>query len=527
MAMVGTLLLIACANVAGLSVTRAALRQKEIAIRLAMGATRGALLRLLITESLLVAIVSGVFGLGMAYWIAGLLIRSVPSEGLATGITVTPDGPILAFALALSFLTTILFGLLPALQATRPDLASTLKNEAAAVTLGTVQMRLRRTLVAAQVALSLLLLIAAGLFTRSFQKLLAVDPGIRAVHLLTFSLNPALHRYSPERVRSFLLDLQRSLEAIPGSTGVSGASFPVLARVGWQNGVAIEGADSGPKLGDQAGWNEALPRFFSTMGIPLLMGREFTERDGPGAPKVVIVNRTFVRKFFPHENPIGHRIGWGAPPYDKTIIGVVKDFKDTDLKGELLPYAITAALQSATPSAMTFYVQAENPLSLAPAIKQAVQRLDPALPVYDVKTVDQQIGETHFLDRLFAWLAGAFGVLATLLAAVGLYGVTAYSVARRTQEIGIRIALGAARSDVLRLVLWEVCSLVGVGLIIGMPAALTLGKLVESQLYGLKGDDLPAVLAAIAILVVVSGIAGYLPARRATRIEPLEALRYG
>ncbi len=527
MAMVGTLLLIACGNVASLSVTRAAARQKEIAIRLAMGATRGSLIRLMLTESLLIAGVSGLLGLGMAYWIAKLLVRAVPMEGLAGAISTTPDSRILAFTVGLSFLTAVLFGLLPALQTTRPDLAPTLKVEGGTVTLGTVQSRLRRVLVAAQVALSLLLLIGAGLFARSFQKLLAVNPVIRAGHLLAFSINPTLHLYSPERARSLFITLQKSLGSLPGAASASGASFPILANVNWQNGTAVEGSANRRSESRQAGWNQVLPGFFSTMGIPLIMGREFNERDRLGAPKVVIVNQTFVRTFLPHENPIGRRVGWGGPPFDKEIIGVVQDFKGGDLKDEPFPYTITAVLQDEKPSEMTFYVGAQNPGNLAQAAMQEVKKLDPALPVYDIKTVDQQIGETHFLDRLFASLAGAFGLLATLLAAVGLYGVTAYSVARRTQEIGIRMALGAARSDVLRLVLWEVCGLVAVGLLVGVPAALTLGKLVESQLYGLRADDLLAVLAAIAILVIVSGIAGYVPARRATRIEPLEALRYG
>ncbi len=527
MAMVGTLLLIACGNVASLSVTRAAARQKEMAVRLAIGATRGSLLRLMITESFLIAAVSGLIGLGMAYWIAKLLVKSVPMESLAAGISIAPDSRILAFTLALSFLTTVLFGLLPALQATQPDVAPTLKNEAGAVTLGTGQTRLRRLLVAAQVALSLLLLVGAGLFARSFQKLLATDPGVRAGRLLAFSINPALHHYSPERARSLFLGLQRSLEGLPGAATASGASFPVLANVNWQNGTAVEGFENKRSESRQANWNQVLPRFFSTMGIPLIMGREFSERDGPGAPKVVIVNQTFVQTFLPHENPIGRRVGWGGPPFDKEIVGVVQDFKGRDLKDEPFPHTFTAALQNEKPSEMTFYVQSDTPRSLAHAVLQAVKRLDAELPVYDVKTLDTQIAETHFLDRLFAWLAAAFGLLATLLAAVGLYGVTAYSVTRRTQEIGIRIALGAARSDVLRLVLWEVCGLVGVGLLVGVPAALTLGKLVESQLYGLKANDMLAVLAAIAILVTVSGLAGYFPARRATRIQPVDALRYG
>jgi predicted permease len=276
------------------------------------------------------------------------------------------------------------------------------------------------------------------------------------------------------------------------------------------------------------GYNEMLPGFFSAAGVPLIAGRDFDERDTDGAPEVVIVNETFVKRFFPHESPLGHHLGWGdSGPMPYEIVGVVKDIKEGDLKEKPKPWTFAAVLQNPLPGAVTFYVRtARNPLSVAQAARQTVHRMDAALPLYDLKTVDMQIDETHFLDRLLAWLSVAFGCLATLLASIGLYGITAFNVTRRTQEIGIRMALGAARGNVLRLVMQEVLILAGAGLTVGIAATLALGRLLESQLFEIKAADPMVISGAMAVALLVSILAGYIPARRATRIDPMRALRW-
>ena len=380
----------------------------------------------------------------------------------------------------------------------------------------------------AQVGLSLLLLVGAGLFARSLYSLLATNSGIETTQLLAVTIDPSLHRYSPDRARHLFVELQNKLQRLPGVMYASGASYPVLADDNWTNTVHVEGYH--PREGEDMnpGFNQVLPGFFQTAGARVIAGRDFTERDSVGAPKVVIVNETFVKRFYPHQSPLGHRIGWGSDgPLEMEIVGVARDMKGSDLKEKDKPWTITPELQDETPSEVTFYLRtSRDPLSLAQAARQTVMSLDGSLPVFNVKTVETQIKETHFLDRLFAWLSIAFGVLATLLASVGLYGVTAYAVARRTQEIGIRIALGASRANVLRLILREVIVLVGAGVAVGVLAALALGRLVESQLFGIQANDPLVMLLAVGVIVSVTALAAYVPARRATGIDPMNALRY-
>ena len=528
LAMVGTLLLIACVNVANLLITRAQGRQKEISIRLAMGATRVSLIRLVMMESILLAAVSGLLGLLLSEWIASLLVNMLPYTNIGGAIRTSPDWRILAFTAALSLLTALLAGFTPAWQATRPDLAPALKNESRTASLNAGQTRFRRSLVCVQVALSFLLLASAGLFARSLYKLMAVDSGMASSRLLAFSVDPSLHNYTPARARRLYLDLQSALAHIPGAQGASAASTALLSGNNWQNTVHIDSYKPASGENMNPGFNQMLPGFFSTAGVALIAGRDFSDRDTAGAPPVVIVNETFQKRFFPHESPLGHHIGWGdGGPMPLEIVGVVKDMKVADLKEKPRPWTFTPELQDEAPGEVTFYVRtAHNPVVAAQAARQAVRRRDAALPVYNLKTLDAQIGETHFLDRLLAWLSVAFGFLATLLASIGLYGITAFNVTRRTQEIGIRMALGAVRGNVLRLVMREVLMLAGVGLIAGVAAVLALGRLLESQLFEMKGGD-PAVLAgAILVVLLVSMLAGYLPARRATRIDPMQALRW-
>ncbi len=528
LAMVGTLLLIACVNVANLLLTRAQGRQKEISIRLALGATRASLVRLTMTESLLIAGVSGALGLLVADWAASLLVSMLPFSNIGAAIRTSPDWRILAFTAALSVAAALLAGITPAWQASRPSLAPALRSESRTASMSAGQTRFRRSLIAAQVALSFLLLAAAGLFARSLYKLMTVDSGMDSGRLLALSIDPSMHNYTPERERRLMLDLQASLARVPGAQGASGVAYPLLADNNWQNTVHIEGYRPPDGQDMNPGWNEMLPGFFAAAGVPLIAGRDFNERDTAGAPLVTIVNETFQKRYFPHGSPLGHRIGWGdSGPAGIEIVGVVRDMKEGDLREKAKPWTFTPALQNTAPGAMTFYLRtAGDPLAMAPAARRAVRRLDASLPVYDLKTVEAQIGETHFLDRLLAWLSAAFGLLATLLASIGLYGVTAYNVARRTQEIGIRMALGAARGSVLRLVMREVLVQAGAGLAIGVAAAVALGRLAESLLFQMKGRD-PAVMAgATAVVLLVSMAAGYLPARRAAGIDPMRALHW-
>ena len=302
----------------------------------------------------------------------------------------------------------------------------------------------------------------------------------------------------------------------------------MLSNNVWQNTMHIEGYRPAAGEDMNPGWNETLPGFFSTAGVRSIAGRDFTDRDTDGSPGVVIVNETFQKRFFPHQSPLGRRIGWGeSGPAGLEIVGVVKDIKGGDLKEKPRPWTFTPVLQNTQPGATTFYIRTvANPLAAARSARQVLQKLDPYVPIYDLKTVDAQIGETHFLDRILAWLSVAFGFLATLLASIGLYGITAFSVARRTQEIGIRMALGAGRGSVLRLVMREVLLLAACGLIVGVPAALAFGKLIESQLFEMQAADPTVIAGAIGAVLLVSALAAYIPARRAARVDPMHALRW-
>jgi predicted permease len=529
MAMVGTLLLIACGNVANLLVARAATRQREISIRLSLGASKSAIFRLLLIESLLLSLVGGGLGLLVASWTGSLLLRFLPFENVGQVFSTAPDGRILLFTLGLSVITALVFGSLPALQIAKPDVISTLKNEAASV-IGSSHVKLRKALVAAQISLSLLLLTGAGLFARSLYNLMQVSTGMRTDRVLSFSIDPSLGGYSDERARQLFLALQQAFGAAPGTQAVSASESPILANDNWMSTTRAEGYTAKDTENLNPDVNGVLPAFFSTMGIPLVTGREFTDRDSFGAPKVAIVNESFVKYFFRGRNPIGRHIGFGSPQtakLDMEIVGVVKDVKAVDLKRKPSRQVWIPALQDEHPSSLTFYIRTDiDPQSMARLAHRTVRRLDAALPVYGMKTVESQIRETHYIDRLITMLSAAFGLLATLLAAVGLYGVMAFTVARRTRELGIRMALGAQRGSVVRLVMQEVFLLAGIGIAVALPLAFWLGRFVESQLFGLKATDPSTLTAATLLLATVALAAGYIPALRATRIDPMDALRW-
>ena len=529
MGVVALVLLIACANVANLLIARAAARQKEMAVRLALGASRQQVVSQLITESLLLSLTGGVAGLGLAIWLDRALVAFMPSGDTPLAISTSPDWNVLAFTFAVTVLTGVLFGLAPALQATRPDLAGTLKDQAGSVVTGG-SIAIRKALVIGQVALSLLLLIGAGLFIRSLANLRDLDPGFKLENLLAFSVDPHLNGYPDARTFHFYKELRERMEGLPGVQSASLAVVPVLAGDEWDSSIAIEGYPR--KQGEQMNphMNYISPDFFKTLGIPVALGRDFTERDEAQAPKVAVVNQKFVKRFFGDRNPIGHRIGMGGDPgtkFDITIVGVVGDTKYEGLREDVpielyLPYT-----QTEFATEMTAYVRSSQPASLAlPALRGVVQSLDSNLPIYGARTLVEQADKSLITERLVASLASGFGILATILAAIGLYGVMAYTVTRRTREIGIRMALGARRGDVAWLVMREVLLLLAIGLVIGIPAALGLSQFVQAQLYGIKPADAATLVAAVIGISGVASLAGYLPGRRATRVDPMQALRW-
>jgi predicted permease len=528
MGMVGLVLLIACANVANLLLARGAARQKEVAIRMALGASRGAVVRQRLVESLVLAAVGGVLGLAVAWWTGSLLLRTLPFDEASRTLSATPDARVVAFALIASALTAVLFGLAPALQSTRPALTSTLKDEAGSVVGGTGQARFRKGLVVVQVGLSVLLLAGATLFARSLYNLKTLNPGFVADQLLGFSLDPSLNGYSRERSIALFRQLQEQLSQLPDVRAATASVIQLMTDTNWSSTVTVEGYQ--PKEGEDMNpdVNAVGPGYFATLGQPLVMGRDITVKDAAGAPRVAVINETMAKYFFGTSNPLGHKIGWGrdkGQPIE--IVGVVKDSKTATLRQTMKRFVYTSYMQEEEIGQMTFYVRARgDATNVAASVRQVAQRVDPNLPIFDMKTMTTTVNDSLFVERLVAALSVAFGALATLLAAIGLYGVMSYSVARRTREIGIRMALGAERASVLWLVLREVALMVGSGVAIGLPLAYALSRIVQSQLFELSAHDPLALAGAASVLGVVALLAGYLPARRATRVDPMIALRY-
>jgi predicted permease len=534
MCMVGLVLLIACANVANLLIARAFARQKEIAVRLSIGASRWQLVRQLLVESLLLSAVGGVAGVLLAMAMTRALLAWVPNDGTPLLINPEPDARVLTFTLALTVLTGLLFGLVPALRASRPHVWSTLKDAMGSIAGSGGSLFLRKSLVTAQVALSFLLLFGAGLFVRSLQNLKSKDTGFREMdRIVTFQVNPALNGYTGPRGQQFYTQLQAELRGLPGVKNAAIVGVPLLRGWEWDSSVTVEGFTN--KDGDdvQAFMNALSPGYFDTMGIKLVEGRDFRPGDAKDnenerdAPQVAIVNQSFARHYFGNRSAVGRRFGFGTGPdvkYNIEIIGVVEDSlyegpREGVHRQAFVPYwgARGAAIYVRT---------ASEPRAAFTAMRQAVKRLDPSLPVYDLKTLSGQLDETLASEHLIALLSAGFGLLATLLASIGLYGVMAFAVMRRTKEMGVRMALGARRGEVLWLVMKEVLLLLGLGLAVGVPAALALGKYVTNQLYGVKATDPWMAAGTVAVLATVAALAGLIPARRASRIDPILALRY-
>jgi predicted permease len=525
--MVGLVLLIACANVASLLLARAASREREMAIRVALGARRGQVLRQLAVESLLLALLGGAAGLALSSLVGDALLHALPFEEASRTFHSSPDMRVLVFTLAVSLATGLVFGLVPALQATRPRVSKSINDEGRTAT-SAGHVRFRKGLVVVQVALSLLLLVGAGLFARSLYNLRTLDPGFDSRQLLSLAVEPDLNGYSPAASRDLLRRLQERFAGEPGSAGASIAALPVLTDARMIMTVDVEGYERKEDEATNLFSNRVGPGYFKTMGIPVVAGREFDERDVMGAPQVALVNETTARYFFKDESPLGRRLGLGDGSREIEIVGVVRDGKARSLRDTPERYFYLPVLQDEAPNEVTFYVRAAGGAAgaLAPRLRAVVQEVDAALPVYAMTTMERQVDVSLFFERMIAALAAAFGLLATVLAALGLYGVMSYTVVRRTREIGIRMALGAERGRVLWLVLREVSLLAIAGVALGLPSALALAQLVSSQLYGLSPAD-PATLAvATALLASVALFAGYLPARRATIVDPMTALRH-
>jgi predicted permease len=530
MGVVGLVLLIACANLASLLTARAAARQKEIAIRLAMGSSRARIVQQLLTESVLLAAVGGMAGIVLAVAMVKGLLAFLPTTISGYALRSTPDWRMLAFTSLLALATGILFGLAPALQSTRPHIAATLKDQAGNVMGGRAQAGFRKTLVVAQVTLSLLLLIGAGLFLRSLSNLRLLNPGFRTSNVVQFSIAPGSVGYDAARSRALYQRIEERLKRLPGVSGTGLAMMAILSGSDWENSIAIEGYQAKPGEDMAPHFNSVTPGYFATMGIQVLAGRGFGAKDDFAAPKVAVVNASFARHYFGHGVAVGRRIGQGSDPGTPTdieIVGVVNDTRYEGLRDEMPRLVYLCSAQNRGIFSQTVYVRTDrDPEQTFAAIRGAVRELESNLPLAGMKTVDRQLDESLITERMIATLSGVFGALATVLAIIGLYGVMAYMVARRAREIGIRMALGALAGNVVWLVMREVLVVLGAGIAAGLPLAWYLSKLVQTQLYGIDPMDAVSIASATALLAAVALLAGYIPARRAAGYDPSRVLRY-
>jgi predicted permease len=529
MVVVALVLLIACANVANLLLARAGVRRKEIAIRLAVGAGRGRLIRQLLTESITLSILGGVAGLFVARWLTNLLLAFQPPSSISLDDGL--DLRVLGFSLLLSLLTGVVFGLAPALQTSKPDLVAALKDETMTVGRGARRLSLRNLLVVVPVALSLMVLISAGLCVRSLQKLLSIDAGFDPAKVMVMSLDLGLNGYKEAQGQQFYSEAVERVSTLRGVESVSLAAIVPLGGGGMRRSVQVEGYTLQP--GERTlnfNMNIVGLKYFHTMGMPLAQGRDFGSQDREGAPKVVIINETVAHRFWPDESPVGRHLNFGGiggrPDQLIEIIGVVKDSKYRSLTEEPTTSMFLPLAQNYRAN-MALHIRAvSEPKEMVAAVRREVQAMDANLPVYNIKTLAEQKSSSLYTSRMVATLLTFFGLLALLLAAIGIYGVMAYSVNRRTREIGIRMALGAKQTDVLRLVMGEGLILVAAGLAVGLGVTFAVTRVISSLLYGVSATDTATFIVISLVLAGVALGACFVPARRATKVDPMVALRY-
>ncbi len=545
MIVVALVLLIACANVANLMLARATARQREIAIRLAIGAGRARLIAQLVTESLVMAVIGGIAGIGIAWWGVRLLVKFFPRQSVPYDFDFSPDWRVLAFSFGACVLVGLLCGIAPAIQSTRPNLTAALKSESAAG--GRIRFDTRRALVVLQVALSLLLLIGAGLFVRTLSNLEKLDPGFQRESVLLVDTNPRGLGYKEQQNRDFYDRLMERVRRVPGVRTASLANITPLSGSQMNAGVAVEGY---VRPADEKPWvnmNDVSDDYFATLGIPIVAGRDFRPEDNPAtspdppirkpgdkesplsAPApVAIVTEAFAEKYLAGQNPIGKRFT-RSDKFDIAksfeIVGVVKDANYFDLRKKVEPMAYLPVWRLGAGPQTLCVRTSGKPELVTNAIRREIAATDAAIPVLDTETLAEQFDDNIANERAVSTLCGFFGGLAVVLAAIGLYGVMAYTVTRRYREIGIRMALGAEPGRVLWLVLQDTLWMVGIGAAIGLPAAFGVTRLIKSFLFGLTPQDPMSIVLATIGLMVVTGLAGYFPARRATRVDPLVALR--
>jgi macrolide transport system ATP-binding/permease protein len=530
MGVVGFVLLIACASVANLLLARGAARRKELAVRLAIGASRFRIVRQLLTESLILTVLGGGAGLLVANWLTRLLLGfQEQTNFVPRTLDGSLDGRVLGFTFGLSLLVGIVFGLAPALQAAKTEFVTALKEDTPLLGARARRFNLRNLLVVVQVALSLVVLIGAGLCVQSLRRLQAIDPGLEPAKVLTASFDLSLNGYNEERGQQFFAQLTERVAALPGVESVSLAAGVAFSAFVWTRSATIEGYQPQPNERPVFNFNAISPNYFKTLGTPLVRGREFTAHDVAGAPRVVIVNEATARRYWPSgpsADAVGKRLKYGSVDQFAEVIGVVSNTKDKGLTTDPRPAIYIPLQQQYTPN-MTLHVRAATGVeALLAAVRREVQALDAQLPVYNLKTLAEQKDGALYAERMAAALLVLFGLLALLLAVIGLYGVLAYAVTQRTRELGIRLALGAEPRDLLRLVIGQGLKLTLIGLQLGLAAAFALTRLLEKFLFGVSTTD-PLTFALLALLLVaVAFVACWVPARRAARVDPLVALRY-
>ena len=529
-AMVALVLLIACTNLANLLLAKAAARQREFAIRSALGASPGRMMQQLLVESFLCALGGGGLGLILGTWIMNILTQAVVSEAGVQGITAHVDGTVLGFAATATVVSALLFGLIPAWRATRAGVSQMLKDQGSTTSAGPGHVRFRKYLVAGQVAFTLLLLTGGALFARTLWNLRKQNLGLSTENLITFSISPQLSGYDEARTVALVDQLRERLAVLPGVLGVGSSQIPILVGTDMGSNITVEGRQNLDTDNRHVNYDAVSPNYFSTMRVPLLAGREFNAGDTATNTKVAIINEAMAKEFFSNRNPIGVHLAMGSGndiKFDMEIVGVVKNWKQEHVRTADRPYFFRPYSQFGKLFGMSFYVRSQqDPLLIANAMRETVRGADANLPVYDLKTVQRVVDEDLFAERVIAGLSAAFGGLAALLAALGIYGVLAYLVVQRTREIGIRLALGAAAGHVRGLVFKEVGWMVIAGALVGLPAAYGLARLSESLLYGVHAGDAAVYAASVGIICLVAFVACYIPSRRATRIDPIVALRY-